>query len=330
MTTASAKNVLLPQPAPMNFPPFYRLLGALWLSLLVTSPLQAAVKIGVLLKGQSAFWSAVGQGCAETGRKLGADVIVKMPVSESDIAVQIQLLDGLVADGIQALVIAPCSTTALSGPVAAAAAKGIKIVVIDTAIDGEMPVFIATNHTDAGAAAGRLLASVVSGTDEVSFLKHSKTSGATTLREVSAFGELRLAHPDLVINRDIFSGTEAGREVEQARLLLTRHPHTKAILASGTPGSMAMLKALEESKRAGTIQFVGFGFNLNPTVAAALESGAMLGWIAQLPNEVGSKGLAAAVALLNHQPVQEVTFCDFLVITKANLHDAQVQALLSR
>ena len=313
----------------MNLPPLLRLLGALLAGLTVASPLHAAVKIGVLLKGHSAFWSAAEQGCVETGKKLGVDVIVKMPVSESDIAVQIQLLDGLVTEGIQALVIAPCSTTALSGPVAAAAAKGIKIVVIDTAIDGEMPVLIATNHTDAGAVAGRLLASVVSGTDEVSFLKHSKTSGATTLREVSAFGELRLAHPSLVITRDIFTGTD-GHEIEKARLLLTEHPNTKAILASGTPGSMAMLKTLEESKRAGTIKFVGFGFNLNSTVAAALDSGAMLGWIAQLPNEIGAKGVTAAVALLNGQPVQEVTFCDFLVITKANLHDPRVQALLPK
>ena len=313
----------------MNFPILRcGLVGALGLSLALVNPLRGTTKIGVLLKGQSAFWSAVEQGCVDAGKKLGVDVIVKMPVSESDITAQIQQLDGLVAEGIQALVIAPCSTTALSGPVAAAAAKGVKIVVIDTAIDGDMPVFIATNHTDAGAAAGRLLASVVSGTDEVSFLKHSKTSGATTLREVSAFGELRLAHPNLVINRDIFSGTEAGHEIEKAQQLLTQHPNTKAILASGTTGSMAMLTAIEESKRTGTIKFVGFGFNLNSTVAAALDSGAMLGWIAQLPNEIGGKGVTAAVALLHGQPVQEVTFCDFLVITKANLHDSRVQALL--
>lgn len=331
MNAALQKNVPFESPVPMKLPPLHRLFGTLLLGLAVVSPLEAAaMKIGVLLKGQSAFWSAAEQGCVETGKKLGVDVVVKMPVSESDIAVQIQLLDGLVAQGIQALVIAPCSTTALSGPVTAAAAKGIKIVVIDTAIDGEMPVFIATNHTDAGAAAGRLLASVVSGTDEVSFLKHSKTSGATTLREVSAFGELRLAQPSLVINRDIFTGTEAGHEIEKAHQLLTQHPATKAILASGTPGSMAMLKALEESKRAGTIKFVGFGFNLNPTVAAALDSGAMLGWIAQLPTEIGSRGLTAAVALLNGQAVQEVTFCDFLVITKANLHEPRVQALLPK
>lgn len=306
------------------------LLGSVLLAVLIlAAPSRAAAaKIGVVLKGTSAFWNAVAAGAVDAGRQHGAEVIVRMPVSESEIDLQIQMVETLVNDGLDALVIAPGSSTALSAPVAAAAAKGVKIVVIDTAIAGEMPVYIATNHTDAGDAAGRLLASLVTPADEVAILKHSRTSGATILREASAYAALHHVHPSIVVTRDIFSGTEAGREIEKAHQLLTQHPNTKAILASGTPGSMAMLQALQESKRAGSIKFVGFGFNLNPSVAAALESGAMHGWIAQLPADIGGRGVNAAVALLANQPVAEVSFCDFLVITKDNLHTPEVQALL--
>ncbi|PTX91748.1 substrate-binding domain-containing protein [Opitutus sp. ER46] len=309
------------------FRPAVALLAA---ALLFTASASAAPRIGVLLKGRTDFWTAVEKGCVAAAPGGRAEVTAKMPPSESDIDVQIRMLDALVAQGIDALVIAPCSTTALSGPVAAVAAKGVKIVVIDTPLEGEMPAFIATNHTAAGAAAGKLLASLVADTDEVSILKHSRTSGATTLREVSAFAELRRAHPGLVIHRDIFSGTVAGREVEQARRLLTEHPRTGGILASGTPGSMAMLRVLQESGHAGRIRFVGFGFNLNPTAAAALENGTMDGWIAQLPGEIGARAINAALALLQDRPVAEVSFCDFLVITRANLHEPRVQALLSQ
>ena len=309
--------------------PFFRWLAAgLAFGLLAAVPLFGGVKIGVLLKGQSAFWSAAEKGAVAAAQHAGAEIVVQTPVSESDITAQIAMVDSMVRQGVQALVIAPCSTTALSGPVAAAAAKGIKIVVIDTPLD-EMPAYIATNHTDAGAAAGKLLASLVGDTDEVSILKHSKTSGATTLREVSTFAVLRGTHPKITINRDVFSGTEAGHEEEKARQLLTLHPGTTAILASSTPGSMAMLKVLQDTKRAGSIKFVGFGFNLNPPVAAALESGAMHGWIAQLPTEIGNRGVNTALALLKGEPVAEVSFCDFLVITKDNLKDPKVQALLA-
>ncbi len=304
------------------------LLRSLLLALVSIIPLSAAPKIGVVPKGTSPFWNAVVAGATAAAQKHGAEVIAKLPVSESDIDVQIQMVDTLVRDGIDALVLAPGSPAALSPAVAAAAEKGVKIVIIDTAIEGEMPVYIATNHTDAGDAAGRLLASFVNESDEVAILKHSRTSGATTLREVSAFAALHRVHPKIRITRDIFSGTEAGREIEKAHQLLKEHPNTKGILASGTPGSMAMLRALQESKRAGSIKFVGFGFNLNPTVAAALEAGEMHGWIAQLPADIGSRGVNAAMALLANQPVAEVSFCDFLVITKENLHTPEVQALL--
>jgi ribose transport system substrate-binding protein len=169
----------------------------------------------------------------------------------------------------------------------------------------------------------------VSDADEVSFLKHAQTSGATTQRETGALATFREAHPKNVVHGDIYASVEAGAETEKAQLLLTQYPSTKAILASGTPGTVAMLKVLQEKKLAGSIKLVGFGFNLNPDVAAALESGAMSGWIAQLPKEIGAKGISSALSLLKGEEVPAIVHTDFVVITKDNLKDPKVQALLA-
>ncbi len=289
--------------------------------------LRAAPKIGVLLKGDTAFWHAVEEGANQAARQAGAELIVRMPPSESDIAGQVRLLGEMAGQGIVGLVISPGSSAALSGPVAAVAAKGVKIVVIDSPLDVDMPSYIATNHTNAGMAAGRLLASLVGDHDEVSLLRPSRTNGATLLRESSAYAALCAAHPQIVVHRDIFTGTD-GKELPQARLLLRQYPATTAVLATGTPGSMAMLRVLDEPGRTGHIKFVGFGFDLNPAVASAIDRGVMDGWIAQLPHDIGSRGVNAMLALLQHQPVPEVIYCDFQVITKANLHDPRIQALL--
>jgi ribose transport system substrate-binding protein len=53
------------------------------------------------------------------------------------------------------------------------------------------------------------------------------------------------------------------------------------------------------------------------------------GWIAQLPQEVGRKGVETAVALLKGQKMPAEAYTDCLVITKNNLKDPKVQALLS-
>lgn len=314
----------------MRIAPFCLVLGAL--TLCVTSPalLAAGPKVGVLLKGRSAFWSAVEKGAVEAGQKLGAEVIVKAPLAESDVSVQIQLLTALGAQGIAALVIAPCSKEALAAPVAALAAKGVKIVVIDSPLDGNASsVFIATDHRVAGEAAGRLLAALVGAGDEVSFLKHSQSSGATGQREAGALAALREVHAKISVHGDIYASSEKDAEPAKAALLLSTYPATKAILASGTPGTMAMLHVLQEKKLAGAVKLVGFGFNLNPEVATAIEGGALQGWIAQLPAEVGAKGVASALALLKGETVAPVVHTDFVVITKANLKDAKVQALLA-
>jgi ribose transport system substrate-binding protein len=300
------------------------------LGLLCSSAAFAGPKIAVVLKGRSAFWTAVEKGALEAGQQLGADVVVKAPPAESDISIQIQLLNAMAAQGAQAIVIAPANKEALSLPIASIALKGVKIVVIDTPIGGKAaPVFIGTDHEAAGTAAGELLAKIVGDADEVSFLKHAQSSGATTQREVGALAAFRAVHPKNVVHGDVYASVEPGGEADKAKFLLTQYPATKAILASGTPGTLAMLKVIEEQKLAGAVKLVGFGFNLNPEVAAALDSGALSGWIAQLPKDVGMKGVASAVSLLKGESVPATVHTDFLVITKDNLNEPKVQALLS-
>lgn len=307
-------------------------IAATALALVSANQTFAAYKIGVLLKAKGVgFWSAAEKGALEAGQQAGAEILVKAPLKESDISVQIQLLNALAAQGCDAIVIAPINKEALAVPIASIAVKGVKIVVIDTALTGSAaPVFVGTDHQAAGKAAGELLAKLVGDSDEVSMFKHSQTSGATLQRDSGAMAAFRAAHPNAVVHGEIYASSEAGAEEEKAQLILKQHPNIKAVLATGTQGTLAMLKVLQEKKLAGTIKLVGFGFNLRPDVASALESGEMAGWIAQLPKEIGAKGVAAAISLLKDETVPPVVNTDFVVITKDNLKDAKVQALLAQ
>jgi ribose transport system substrate-binding protein len=296
-----------------------------------TVPLaSAAPKIGVLLKAKSPFWAAAEKGAVEAGEKLGAEVLVRAPLTENDVGVQVQLLNALVAQGIEALVIAPTDKKFLDAPVTAAAAKGIKIVVIDSALDNPAnPVFIGTDQRAAGEAAGELLARLISAGDEVSFLKHNQNSGATSLREAGALEKLRAAHPNVVLHGDIYSSTEKNVEGERAALVLSKYPKTKGIIASSTGGALAMLKLLETKNTDGSIKFIGFGFNLLPEVAAGIDSGVMHGWIAQVPGKTAYQGVEAALALIAGKSVPATIHTPFVVVTKDNLKSPEVQALLT-
>lgn len=313
----------------MRATPFRTFVAGLLLAL--SPAVFGAPKIGVLLKAKGVgFWVAVEKGAEEAGQKLGADVTVKGPPQETDIGIQIRLLNAMAASGVNAIVIAPINKEALAVPIASIAVKGVKVVVIDTALgSNSSQVFVGTDQEAAGKAAGELLAKLVGDNDEVDLFKHSQASGATVDRDRGAIATFHAAHPNAVIHGEIYASANPGQEKAQAELVLKQHPNIKAVLATGTPGTLAMLDVLKEHKLAGTIKLVGFGFNLTPDVASAIESGAMSGWIAQLPSEVGAKGVEAAVKLLNGEKVPPVVYTDFMVITKDNLHDPKVQALLS-
>jgi ribose transport system substrate-binding protein len=204
----------------------------------------------------------------------------------------------------------------------------VKIVVLESPLAGDdWPVFVGTDHVAAGEAAGALLADLVTDAEEVSFLNHSQTNSATSAREKGALAKFREKRPNNVVRSDIYASAEAGGEAEKARLLLQRYPATKAIFASGTNGTLAMLKVLEEKKLAGPIKLVGFGFNLAPEIADALTTGKLHGWIAWQPRELGVSGVQTAVKLLKGEAVPRFVGTDFVVVTPANMREGKVQAL---
>lgn len=296
-----------------------------------SGPLWAGPKIGLLLKGRTPFWMAVQKGAQAAADKAGAELIIKAPPTESDIAVQIALLRALANQGVQAIVIAPGSADSLADPVAAVAANGIKVVVIDSPLSGPAGgIFVGTNQRAAGEAAGTLLASLVTGSQEVALLRHTQTGGATLLREAGAIDALHTHNPQLTVHVDIYAGAAAGEAENRGEYLLTAYPNVQGIFASGTPGTMAMIQVLNDKKLGGHIRLVGSGFNLNPEVVADLESGVLSGWVAQLPGEIGGQGVARALELVAGQTVPAKTDIHFIVVTKQNLGEPEVKALLGQ
>ncbi|MBK8477849.1 MAG: substrate-binding domain-containing protein [Opitutaceae bacterium] len=291
----------------------------------------AGPKIGVLLKSKSAFWSAAEAGAMKAGAEFGGEVIVKSPINEGDVGIQIQLLEGLLAQGVEAIVIAPGSKDTLIAPLAAAAAKGAKIVVFDTRLEGEQPyVFVGTDQRKSGQAAGDLLASLMAEGAPVGFLKHNQTSGATIQRELGAFERMRELRKDFALCGSMYVGTEKGAEKDRVASFFDQHPEAKAVLASSTPATLALIEVLKERKLGGTVKSVGFGFNLTPAVAAAIEQDVLQGWVAQLPGAMGFDAVKAAVALCKGEPVPKTITTEFFVVTKKNLQEPATQALLAQ
>ncbi len=89
----------------------------------------------VIPKGTShEFWKTIHAGALKAAKELGnVEVIWQGPQKEDDRVTQIQLIQSAIAAGVDGIVLAPLDARALVEPVEAAVAKGIPVVIFDSA-----------------------------------------------------------------------------------------------------------------------------------------------------------------------------------------------------
>jgi len=304
-------------------------IGALILALASGVCFGAPFKIGVLLKDKTpGFWIYADKGVNEAAQALGVDVIVRAPPTVMDVGAQVRLLASLANENIDELVIAPTNPDNVEQPVAALVAKGVKVVTLDTSLrEGLAQAFVGSDQGAMGEAAAKIFVALLREGDEVAVLRNNSIDRTVLEREKKVFDALKSVK--VVLHADIFASSEKDTEEDQARLLFTKYPNTRAVFASATRGTLATIKAIREKGLVGKVQVVGFGLYLPNEASTAITDGILAGWIAQQPKDLGYKGVETAVALLQGKSVSAVVHPSFLVITKENYRDPKIQAALN-
>ncbi len=105
------------------------------------------------------FWKTIHAGALKAAEELGnVEVIWQGPQKEDDRSQQIQYVQSALATGVDAIVLAPLDAKALKAPVESAVAKGIPVVIIDSALESDKPVsFVATDNYHGGVLAAERL-----------------------------------------------------------------------------------------------------------------------------------------------------------------------------
>ena len=290
----------------------------------------AAPKIGVLFKDKSpGFWVLAEKGAEETAHALGAEVNVKAPPTVLDGSAQLRLLAALAAEKPDALVIAATNPESVEAAVAELAAKGVKIVTVDTPLkDGLANTFVGADQVAMAEAAAKVFLSIIVDGDEVALLRNNSVDRTVITRETTLREALK-AKSNVTFHGDIYASSEKDSEDERAVVLLTKYPGTKAVFASATRGTLSTIKAVRAKGLVGKVHVVGFGTYLPAEAAKAFEDGILVGWIAQKPKDLGVKAVQAAVALVKGETVPAVMRPDFLLVTQDNFRSAEAQALLN-
>jgi ribose transport system substrate-binding protein len=292
----------------------------------------AALTIVVIPKGTThAYWISVHNGAENAGKDLGANIIFKGPLLEDDRAGQISLVDQFASDNVSGIVLAPLDDTALLPPVQAAMAKKIPVVIIDSALKGDVGkdyvCYVGTNNTLAGNIGGKELARVLGGKGKYVLLRYSVGSASTDQREegfLSAMHDNPEMRP-LVIDR--YGGATVDQAQAASMNMLAQIKQADGIFTPNESTTLGMLNTLEQNNLAGKIHFVGF--DATPQLIDALKKGEIDALVSQNPTKMGYDGVKACVDYLHGNQQDPVQDSGAQLITRDNLNTPEVQKLLA-
>jgi ribose transport system substrate-binding protein len=275
------------------------------------------------------FWIFMRDGVDRAIRERGHVTLTwRGPAYNDQVDAQIQILQLYTKPAVDAIILAPTDRERLVEPVRRAAALGIKVIVVDSALDGsDFARFVGSDNHAAGVLAAQRMASLLDGQGEVVVLRTVPGSASTDERANGFIDYLKKNAPGIKVVADDYAGATRGKVFHAAADLLGAHPGVDGIFAVNESVSDGMLRALRQAGLAGKKKFVGF--DATAFLLDGLARHEIDGLIVQDPRRMGYLALKAALAAVRHVPVESRTvFVDAVLVTEDNYRKPEIRALL--
>ncbi len=206
-------------------------------------------RIMVIPKGTThEFWQTIHAGAREAAEAGEAELIWKGPQKEDDRQQQIELVQNAIALGVDGIVLAPLDARALVGVVEQAVAKGIAVVIIDSALESDSPIaYVATDNYSGGVLAGRRLGELMEGKGPAILLRYAVGSASTDEREKGFLDTMTKEFPEVTfVSSDQYAGATAATAQVTAQNLVTRYRgQFRGIFAPNESSAFGTLRALD-------------------------------------------------------------------------------------
>ncbi len=287
------------------------------------------LQIAVIPKGTTnVFWKSIHAGALKAADELDVEIIWQGPQREDDRQMQIQVVQNFVSRGVDAIVLAPLDRRALVGPIQAAVARDIPVVIVDSAVDTEaITSFVATNNREGGRMCARRLAELLDNKGKIIVLRVLEGGASTTNREEGFLEEIRQIAPNIEILVDNqYGGATVEKALQISQNLLNRFDDVDGIFAANESTTQGMLRALQTAGRAGSTSFVGF--DSNETLMDGMAAGHIHGLALQDPFDMGYRGVRTAVAKINGDVFDAKVDTRIMMITPENIGAPEAQELL--
>jgi len=276
---------------------------------------------------EHSFWLAVIRGAERAAKENDVELLIQSATRESDIAMQIDVVNTLRTEGVDGLILAPLNDESLLRPVRE---FGTPVVIMDSPLSGEVgkdfASFVGTENSVAGRMAGETMAGILGDNKKIVLLRYIEGSASTTQRE-EGFLQAVSDAPDLeVISSNQYAGAGESETINRAGAMIDTIRQAGGIFTPNQPASNGMLRFLQDNDLAGKIRFIAFDASI--PLIQGLVAGHVDAIIVQDPEVMGYNAVTTMLAVLNGESVEPHVDTGAVIVTRDNLTDPKVRAIL--
>ncbi len=267
----------------------------------------AKPRIALVMKSlANEFFATMAEGAKQHQQKHAGDyeLIVNGIKDERDLSRQVALVDEMIAQGVNAIVIAPADSKALVSACKRAQEAGIVVVNIDNKLDAQVladqgtkiPFVGPDNRAGAGKVAECLAARLKKG-DQVGLLEGIRTAFNGQQRKLGFEDAMKSAGITIVASQTAQWEMDQANRVASA--ILGEHPQIKALLCCNDSMALGALAAVKSAGRTGEVLIIGFD-NIT-AIQSAIKDGSVLATADQHPGQIGVQGIELALKMLSKE-----------------------------
>lgn len=290
-----------------------------------SAPAGKVLKIALVMKTlTNPFFIEMEKGARRAEAEMHVNLQVRTAAQETSIEQQIQIVNDLIADHVDAIVIAPGDSSSLIPVLQKASAAGIKLVNIDNRLTPQLvqeaglaPLpFISVDNDKAAYASAHFIAEGARPGTQAAILEGIRSADNAQQRMAGA----RRAFAD-VKGITLVASESANWKIDEGyavtKKIFQTKPQVKLLFAANDMMALGALKYLHDSKR--TAVKVA-GYDALEEAVAAVKAGQLTVTVNQQAGEQGFQGVALAVRLLRGETVPDVMLIDTRLVTRESLN----------
>lgn len=269
---------------------------------------------------QAEFFQEMEKGAIAYAQQQNSfELITVGTSSQTEISLQIELIEALIAQKVDAIVVVPIDSKALVPVIVKAVRSGIKVVNIDIRLDevllkqnGIELTYVGPDNESASFLVGNVLAGRLHPGARIIMIEGLQCAENAQQRKKGFLRSIFEHHLQLAASEA--ADWETGKAEKAFERLFSQYPDVEGVMCCNDAMALGVVRVLEKNGQAGKIPVIGF--DNDPSVQPLLESGAILATIDAFGSQMAVQGIEYALKILAGMENKGSYSTEFVLVKK--------------